>query len=117
MINTLFRSRANQQKLASIGARQLHEKMQLDSELVIIDVRSAEEFTRGHISGTRLLPLATIHLRHDEIPHNLPVVVTCRSGARSRAAIEQLRKLGFTNLINLDGGLLSWQRAGLPLTT
>lgn len=83
---------------------------------VILDVRSPEEYTRqGHIAESRLMPLATIPVRKNELPLDQPIVCVCRSGARSSAACEVLLQHGFQHVINMKGGMLAWQRAGLPL--
>ena len=96
--------------------RELYERMQANEPLTVIDVRSSNEYAGGHIAGARLLPLPTVRQRSDELPTDGPIVCVCRSGARSQAACEQLAGMGFTNTINLTGGMIAWQRNGLPVT-
>ena len=117
MFNTLFKTqpRSTKPTMQAIDAKGLKQRLDQGENLLIVDVRSAEEYAGGHIAGSRLIPLFTIPLRYQEIPKDQPVIVACRSGARSSAAISQLQKLGFTNLINLTGGIMGWQRANLPL--
>lgn len=61
----------------------------------------------SNIEGVNI-PLAGITIEADKISKDIPVVMQCRSGARSAAAILQLEKLGYTNTINLKGGILAW---------
>lgn len=101
--------------LLTVDSKTLHQQLQTDNTLVVLDVRTADEYAKGHIGSARLLPLTALIQRQHEIPQNCPVVVTCRSGARSRIAAEQLMQLGFTNIINHEKGLFDWQHAGLPI--
>jgi rhodanese-related sulfurtransferase len=115
----MFRSFFRPQAAPGSGIIQpeaLQQRLETDDDVVLVDVRSAEEYAHdGHIAGSRLLPLFTVPLRYHELPKDKPIVCVCRSGARSQVACEQLKQLGFTNTINLQGGLIGWRRAGLPV--
>lgn len=100
--------------VTTIQPAELYERLQNDDSLTVIDVRSANEYAGGHIAGARLLPLPNIRQRSNELPNDQPIVCVCRSGARSQAACEQLAAMGFENTLNLTGGMIGWQRAGLP---
>ena len=92
-------------------------KQQLDAKqpLLILDVRQPEEYARdGHIKGSRLMPLATLRDRMNELPKDTPIICVCRSGARSRTACEQLQMQGFEDVSNLSGGMIAWKRTRLP---
>ena len=117
MFKSLFQRFQSNTRFENINAQTLKTRIDSAEQLMIVDVRSAEEYATGRIAGARLLPLQTIAKRHKELPKNTPLIITCRSGARSRAACEQLSQLGFTNLHNLQGGVMAWRRAGLPLTS
>lgn len=80
----------------------------------LIDVREPREFSGplGHIKGARLVPLAELSKRADEIDRGRPVVTVCRSGARSAQAVVLLQKAGFSDVANLAGGMLRWRAAG-----
>lgn len=70
---------------------------------IVIDVRSADEFKMGHFEGAlNLTPedLMNGAPQLDEVPKDSQIIVYCRSGARSNAAIHILQDLGFTNLVN-----------------
>lgn len=75
----------------------------------LIDVREVEEYEQANIDG-ELIPLKTIPQSVEEIDRDRKVVVHCRSGKRSANAIAYLEQNhGFTNLYNLEGGIMAWR--------
>jgi phage shock protein E len=76
---------------------------------LLLDVRTAEEYAEGHISGSQLLPYDEIKSRASELPvdRNTPIIVYCRSGNRSAIAARTLAELGFNNIYDL-GGIKDW---------
>ncbi len=84
---------------------------------LVIDVRPAAEFAKGHILGAKNLPLAEIEQRAGELEKHKakPVIVHCGDGNRSGGGATLLRKSGFGNVVNLSGGFAAWQQAGLPV--
>lgn len=79
-----------------------------NKDFQLIDVREEFEYETANIQG-ELIPLGNILLESDKISKDKQVVIHCRSGARSAAAIMQLeQQFGFTNLYNLKGGILAW---------
>ena len=93
--------------MQSILPKELKQRLDQGENLTLIDVREENERDICHIGGS-LIPLAQVPERVNEIPRDTPVVVYCRSGGRSGKAIEYLQGQGFTNLINLSGGVLRW---------
>jgi len=81
---------------------------------VILDVREADEFARGHLAGAVSLPQAELASRLAEIPRNRPIIVVCQAGQRSLRAAQFLRQVGFGEVMSLRGGVLAWQQAGKP---
>jgi glyoxylase-like metal-dependent hydrolase (beta-lactamase superfamily II)/rhodanese-related sulfurtransferase len=81
------------------------------NEVQIVDVREAGEFSGalGHLPGARLVPLGSLAARAQEFSKERPLVMVCRSGARSAQATVLLRKAGFTQVANLAGGMLRWR--------
>jgi adenylyltransferase/sulfurtransferase len=78
------------------------------ADFQLIDVREPYEFEEANING-HLIPLGEIPNRYNEINKDKQVIVQCRSGARSANAIHFLEQnFGFTNLYNLEGGILAW---------
>jgi rhodanese-related sulfurtransferase len=84
-------------------------------DVVLIDVREQWEYDEGHIPNVKLIPLGSLPDRINEIPEDKFVVMTCRSGNRSGQATKFLREQGFDNVHNMAGGILAWQKAGLPV--
>jgi len=84
---------------------------------VVLDVRESSEYDAGHVLNAKLVPLGKIKERIGELEKykDKPIVVVCRSGNRSGTACFILGKQGFSQAYNLAGGVLAWQKAGLPL--
>ena len=81
-------------------------------DVLLIDVREQYEYDDGHIPNITLIPMGQVVNRLDEIPTDREVIVTCRSGNRSHQVTEFLREKGFTNVHNMEGGILAWEKAG-----
>ena len=76
--------------------------------VLMLDVRTLEEFQESHIPGATLIPLDQLSARMDEIPRDEPVVVYCRSGNRSLQAVNMLVDAGFSNVQSMDRGIQAW---------
>ena len=85
------------------------------ADVVVFDVREQVEYDEGHIPGVTLIPLGEVPNRLSEIPKDKTVIMTCRSGNRSGQATDFLRQNGYTNVHNMEGGIVAWQQAGLPV--
>ena len=83
--------------------------------LVLVDVRHAFEVERGRIHGAIHIPLAQLRGRLPELDRGHPVAFLCHSGARSSRATGIAIKAGY-NAVNVQGGMIGWRRAGLPVT-
>jgi rhodanese-related sulfurtransferase len=88
----------------------------LDAGGVLLDVREPEEWEAGHAPGALHLPLGLLPDRMAELERSAPIVVICRSGARSALATEWLTEAGF-DATNLVGGMQEWAEAGLAVET
>ena len=82
---------------------------------LLVDVRGDMEVAQGTIPGAVHIPMHLIPLRAGELPKDKPVVLFCRSGARSGQVCAFLAQQGHRNLHNLAGGIMAWARAGLPI--
>jgi len=82
---------------------------------MLVDVRTAGEYARGHVPGAVNIPLSEIAGRTAELPDDQPVVVVCASGNRSKSGCAQLTKAGFKNIYNFNGGTSAWKSAGFSL--
>ncbi|WP_039866294.1 rhodanese-like domain-containing protein [Pedobacter sp. BAL39] len=100
--------------MKEITVQELKEKMDNKEEFQLIDVRETFEYETSNLNGENI-PLGGVLIEADRISQDIPVIVQCRSGKRSAAAIMQLESaLGYTNLYNLKGGILAWQEAFDP---
>jgi len=83
----------------------------------LIDVREPSEYRAelGHIAGTELVPLATVEQAAKSWDREQEIVLVCRSGGRSGRAAAALAAMGFKHVINMAGGMLAWNAAGLPV--
>jgi phage shock protein E len=98
----------------TVDAKTVSELMTQDN-VVVLDVREQSEYDQGHIPGVTLIPMGQVSDRLDEIPKDQTVIVTCRSGNRSAQVTDYLRGQGYTNVHNMEGGILAWEKAGLPV--
>ena len=84
---------------------------------LLLDVREPHEYAEVHAPGSLLVPLGQLKNRTNEFRafENKPIVLICRSGNRSAQASELLSQLGFKAVHNMQGGMLAWEKAGLPV--
>ena len=103
-----------QREVAEMNVQKLDQWRKEGVKHLLIDVREPYEYGIVEIGG-ELIPLGTVLESTNRIPKDIPVVVHCRSGVRSATAIRELEDVhGYTNLINLTGGILGWQEAIQP---
>ena len=74
----------------------------------LIDLREPKEFEAGHILGARNIPMTQFSTRHKEIRPDLPVYLYCQNSGRSSRAALNLKKKGYTQIYQLQGGFKSW---------
>lgn len=119
----LILSSCSKDKSDSIGtnlsATEFSDKLKENPEATVIDVRTPEEFSNGHVANS-----ININLNSDNfdsqislIDKSKPVFVYCLSGNRSTSAAGKMRSAGFKEVYELKGGILKWKYANLPLTT
>jgi adenylyltransferase/sulfurtransferase len=83
-----------------------YQQLQSDyKDAVLIDVRESYEHTAGNLGGINI-PMSELPSRMSEVPKTDDVILYCRSGARSAYAIQSLAQAGWSNLINLSGGVM-----------
>lgn len=93
--------------MKEITVQELKKKIDQQEDFQLIDVREAFEYEVSNLQGLHI-PLTNILVETEKIAKDKPVIVHCRSGARSAAAIMQLESQGFQDLYNLKGGILAW---------
>lgn len=87
-------------------------KLVVNDEIILLDVREDYEWDEGHIAGARHIALGDINLETTkELPKDIPIYIYCRSGNRAGEAETKLRSLGFENTENI-GGIMHWQERG-----
>jgi rhodanese-related sulfurtransferase len=99
--------------LTATGAVQLMNR----DKAVVVDVSEPEEFALGHVTNAKNVPFSQLEdkLAAQIKNKELPLILVCTSGARSNRAVSVAKKLGFTNVQAMAGGLKAWREANLPL--
>jgi rhodanese-related sulfurtransferase len=99
----------------SVDASQATQLMNREHAL-LIDVRAADDYAKGHVAQAKSLPLASVESNPESVgKKDKPVILMCNTGVQSGKAVALLRKAGFEKVFNLQGGLAAWQAAGLPV--
>ena len=102
-------------RIAIVSAQEAAESQADGSAALIVDVREPREFESLRAPGAALLPLAEFVARHADLPRDRQLLLVCRSGSRSLRAATFLMQQGFSNVANVDGGMIAWRNAGLPV--
>jgi rhodanese-related sulfurtransferase len=82
---------------------------------ILLDVREADEFADVRVEGSLFIPMSQLGARLDEIPRDRPVVVMCAAGSRSANVTSHLLAAGWADVGNVAGGIVAWERMGLPV--
>ncbi|MEJ0046529.1 MAG: rhodanese-like domain-containing protein [Rhodospirillales bacterium] len=100
--------------LSTLQATQLINQ----KDALVLDVRSTDEYARGHILNARNVPASQLAGRLGELEKfkSRPLIVSCQSGTASAAACAALRNAGFSEVFLLSGGVAAWEQAGLPVS-
>ena len=102
--------------LTNVSVQELAHRVAHEPDLVVVDVREPAEWSEGHIAGARSIPMRQVTERLDEIPRDRRVALTCAGGTRSSIVGSLLLARGFTDLLNVWGGMNGWAQAGLPVS-
>jgi len=91
----------------------------INSDAVVIDLRSPEAFARGHIVNAKNMPYEDLPANTDKIAKyaKKAIVAVCDAGVTSSKVVDSLRKTGLENVYGLKGGINAWTQANLPLVT
>lgn len=107
------------QQPAGIPAIDVREADRLRREAspapLVVDVREQDEFATVRLDDVVLMPLSSFAARFEELPRDRPLLIMCASGSRSAAATAHLLRNGWPDVTNVSGGIIEWQRAGLPV--
>lgn len=99
-----------------LSANLFENKIKSTEHAVVLDVRTPEEFKKGHLNAALNLDWKNAEFNEQlkAIDKNEPIFLYCLSGGRSAEAVSELKKQGFTNINELDGGILAWRAKDLP---
>ena len=91
----------------------------INADATIVDLRSAEAFSRGHIVNAKNIPLDELEANREKLVKlgDEPIIAVCDTGISSNRAVDMLRKAGVESVYNLKGGIAAWTQANLPLVT
>jgi rhodanese-related sulfurtransferase len=91
----------------------------INSDAVVIDLRSADAFARGHIVNARNIPFDELDAHQEKLTKmkSKAILAVCDAGANSTRAVDKLRKSGMESVYGLKGGIAAWTQANLPLVT
>jgi rhodanese-related sulfurtransferase len=104
--------------VSTISPKQLHELVRAGKSVELLDVRTPVEYREVHVSFARNVPLDQLDaakISAGRSGSREPLYVICRSGSRGRQACEKFVALGYTNVVNVEGGTQAWDQAGLPV--
>jgi len=102
-------SRMGGRGIGSIAASDLQTRLKTDARsLQVIDVREPSEYKSGHIAQAVNIPLGQIGQQVSKLKQDGEIVFVCRSGARSMMAAKKAKSAGYTNVLNMTGGMSRW---------
>jgi len=98
-------------------ANKLIEENIENTEFIILDVRTGEEYKVGHIENSINIDYKSSKFKENvsNLDKEKIYLTYCRSGRRSAKSAEIMRELGFENIYMIDGGIVAWDKAGLPV--
>ena len=91
------------------------ERLAAPEPPLLVDVREPDEFGVARVDGAVLVPLSTFMLRYQQIPNDRPLIIMCAAGGRSATATAHLLANGWADVTNMAGGIMAWERSGLPV--
>ena len=105
-------------RIKEIDYREIKKRLDAGEKFILIDTREDNEWARGHVPGAIHLGKGVIERDIEKtVPdHNAPLVLYCGGGFRSALAADNLQKMGYTNVISMDGGWRGWTESGFPIT-
>lgn len=106
ILQKIFRKNRNTEEY-NIDYQNIKTILKNDKEAILIDVRSPQEYKEWHINGSINIPLYDLEKNNSQITNNKNnvIIVYCQTGKRSKKAVEILKKVGYTKLYEIDGGL------------
>ena len=108
---------ANETESSDLTAAQALEFLSAENDVIVLDVRTPQEFSAGHIEGALNLDIKQdgFKERLAKLEKGNAFLVHCASGRRSQLSVAIMEELGFENIYHLDGGFNAWKQAGNPV--
>jgi rhodanese-related sulfurtransferase len=105
-------------RVKEIDYREIKKRIDAGEKFILVDTREDLEWANGHVPGAIHLGRGVIERDIEKtVPdHNAPVVLYCGGGYRSALAADNLQKMGYSNVISMDGGWRGWTESGYPVT-
>jgi phage shock protein E len=103
--------------ITAVTPEEAQQLIRQRKDLMVVDVRTLRERKRTAIAGSIHIPMGEIFQNKISWPRDRPMLLYCAVGGRSSTAADWLQKQGFTEIYNLVGGILEWQKQGLPIVT
>ena len=104
--------------ISDISIEELYDRLATEDEPpLLVDVRTPQEYYRGHIKNTKLIPLGELlnNINIIEAYKDKEIITICHSGSRSMMTAQILAQSGFKDIRNLTGGMMQWNRKGYPV--
>ena len=107
IIKEIFSKKRTIENINNISYSKMREMLKEKTDILVLDVRSPQEYKEGHITGAINIPEYEILTKaNDRLQSkDLRIIVYCSSGSRSKKAVKELKKIGFINVYNLEKGL------------
>ena len=110
----MSQSLTQKSEYGDVTVERASDLMDSKPELVVLDVRTQEEYDDEHIEGAILIPVQELEERIDELSKDDELLVYCRTGNRSGSAVRILQGNGFQKIYHMSGGITAWKAAGYP---
>ncbi len=106
-------------RVREVGIDDVKARLDRGDKFVLVDVREESEYAKDHLPGAIHLGKGVIERDIEErVPEvNTPIVLYCGGGYRSALAADNLQKMGYTNVLSMDGGIRGWREKHFPLTS
>ncbi len=91
----------------------------INKDAIVLDIRSADAFARGHIVNAKNIPNDQLEAKLDQLERykSTPIIAVCDAGVTTTGVVNKLRGAGFESVYGLKGGMSGWGQAGLPVVT
>ena len=107
----------NSQSVQTVAPQAFNEKLESSKDAVVLDVRTPEEFESGHLQNAKNVDFRNANFKTEvaTLDKSKTYFVYCLAGSRSANAAGYMQSIGFKNVINLEGGMMAWQKNNLPV--